>query len=182
MESLKCSICGKVAVVHLQQMVGGSEQTVWLCATCARNYGVFPRGALPFSVVKNVEVALFSDFNVNENAKYCLHCGCTMELFQKNGSLGCAQCYEDLRGDLLPLLENIQKSLKHMGKNPRNFVPMVKKSTTKKSTDQASLVEQLQKAIDEERFEDAAKIRDQLRLGAKNESDSHITRSLWETF
>jgi protein-arginine kinase activator protein McsA len=76
-----------------------------------------------------------------------------------------------LKQDLLPLLENIQKSLKHMGKSPEKFEPMVKKSTAKKSTDQTSLVQQLQRAIDEERFEDAAKLRDQLRLRTKNEGD-----------
>ncbi|MDR0417824.1 MAG: UvrB/UvrC motif-containing protein [Puniceicoccales bacterium] len=169
MESLKCSICGKKAAVQLRQMVNGSEQTIWLCAVCARNYGVFPQNTLPFSVIKNIEAALFSGFN--EKEKYCLHCGCTMEFFRKNGYLGCAQCYEDLRGDLLPLLENMQKFLKHIGKSPKKFGPIVKKSTAKKSTDQVSLLKQLQKAIDEERFEDAVKIRDQLRLRTKNEGD-----------
>jgi protein arginine kinase activator len=165
MESLKCSICGKPAAVHIEQVVHSIKQTINLCESCARSYGVLTSNVLPFSVAKNIGAALFGDLDPSETVHDCCeHCGYTMELFKKTSNVGCPQCYESLREKLLPLIENMQKNLEHIGKQPKGFIIGAKKALTKES-----LEEKLQRAIEGERFEEAAKIRDKLR-SLKNEN------------
>jgi protein arginine kinase activator len=163
MEPLKCSICGGEAAVHLQQVIGGTEQSIHLCTACARNYGVLPVQS-SFSITNNVGVLLFGGAISAANPQcFCRHCHCTLESFKKDGHLGCAQCYDDLKDDLFSLLENLQKSLTHVGKKAKVSEPKAAPPVVP-----APLKDQLKTAIAEERFEDAAKIRDQLRTQNEN--------------
>ena len=164
MDAPKCSICGRPAIVHLQQVVGGVEQKIELCEVCARNYGVLPNDESPFSVLKSISSALFSQLGSSIRGARCSQCGCTSESFRERGQLGCAQCYQDLEDKLLPLLGNAQKSLQHIGKFPKTF-----KKNEPKSSSLDDLSAKLKRAIDEERFEDAAKLRDQIRNFQENE-------------
>ncbi|MDR1907119.1 MAG: UvrB/UvrC motif-containing protein [Puniceicoccales bacterium] len=159
MELLKCNICGNPAVVHIEQVVQGMKQSISLCETCARSYGVLTNNKVPFSVVQNIGTALFGDLSLSIAPRIsCNHCGYTVELFKKMGRLGCSQCYEYLGEQLLPLIDNMQKGLKHIGKQPKGFVVHEEKNLTKEM-----LERELRQAIEAERFEEAAKIRDQLR-------------------
>jgi protein arginine kinase activator len=159
MESLKCSICGKPAAVHIEQVIQGIKQSISLCEFCARSYGVLTNNMTPFSVVQNIGTALFGDLSLPfAPAVNCQHCGYTMELFKKTGYLGCAHCYEYLDKQLLPLIENMQKSLHHMGKRPKGVIVSNEKDSTKEA-----LEDQLRQAIGAEHFEEAARVRDQLR-------------------
>ncbi|MDR1590695.1 MAG: UvrB/UvrC motif-containing protein [Puniceicoccales bacterium] len=166
MELLKCSICGNPAAVHIEQVVQGMKQSISLCEACARGYGVLTSNMVPFSVAQNIGTALFGDLSLSLVSQgSCQRCGYTVELFKKMGYLGCAQCYEHLGKQLLPLIENMQKSLQHVGKRPKGFVVCEEKNLTKES-----LEEKLQQAIVAEQFEEAARIRDQLRV-LQNEND-----------
>jgi protein arginine kinase activator len=160
MELLKCSICGKPAAVHIEQVVQGMKQSISLCEACARGYGVLANNAVPFSVTQNISTALFGNLSLSlVSQSSCQRCGYTMELFKKTGYLGCAQCYEHLGEQLLPLIENMQKKLHHRGKRPKGFAVGEEKDLTRES-----LEKELRQAIEAEHFEEAAKIRDQLRL------------------
>ncbi len=82
----------------------------------------------------------------------------------KKSRVGCMQCYEDLKNDLMAMLRGTQKSLKHTGRRPK---PLRAKITKKKILrEPGTLALKLKKAIAEERFEEAAILRDQL---SKNE-------------
>jgi protein arginine kinase activator len=74
------------------------------------------------------------------------------------GYVGCAQCYEDLKNKLLPLIGNMQKGVRHIGKQPKGFIPR-----TEDMAERKVLEKKLRQAIEGEHFEEAAKIRDQLR-------------------
>ncbi|MDR1434795.1 MAG: UvrB/UvrC motif-containing protein [Puniceicoccales bacterium] len=167
MESLKCHVCGKPAVVHLEQMVNGMKQVVNLCEACARSHGVLPNHVKQFYLAKNIGATLFGDLipSIVSDSR-CNHCGYTLELLRKSGNLGCPQCYENLKEKLLPIIQNMQKSLKHRGKQPKGFV-----TNPKKNSQKISLEEKLRRAIEGEHFEEAAKIRDQLRLLSENGND-----------
>jgi protein arginine kinase activator len=159
MEFLKCSICKKPAVVHIEQMINGVQRVIHLCETCARNYGVLPNNVLPFSVAKNIGAALFGDLDPSQKSSRCCdNCGYTLELFKETGQLGCAHCYEGLKKKLLPLIENMQKGVRHIGKRPKGFILRTNDVSQRKV-----LEGKLRQAIEGEHFEEAAKIRDQLR-------------------
>lgn len=120
METSKCSICGKESIVHLQQLVNGSMQHIYLCETCARNYGVLPNDSLPFSIVKTASYALFN--KVSTQAKFnksCKICGQNAQDIINNGSVGCSQCYVCLEENIVMSLQKIQKSLIYSGKRPK---------------------------------------------------------------
>lgn len=82
----------------------------------------------------------------------CPACGFTSEDVRKTGRLGCPECYEAFSSMLQEVLNDCQKGLHHSGKIPSKMQGVRKDRLEK----------ELRQAIAEERFEDAAKIRDQL--------------------
>jgi protein arginine kinase activator len=121
----------------------------------------------------------------------CSQCGCTPMSFKETGRLGCPNCYKDLRLLIDGIVESSQKGGVHKGKGPRSLTaedldkicPMStissylvdtpvadisKKGTAKKKKSVVrrnkcdELREKLKTAISEERYEDAAKLRDEL--------------------
>ncbi len=121
----------------------------------------------------------------------CDNCGMSYHEFVDTGKLGCNHCY-DIFADLLdPVLKNIHGSSTHVGRRSRltasdkeNVAKDVKNATTKniKEKDNMEKGSKLEKkakdikqdkleklnadlklAIKEERYEDAAKIRDEIK-------------------
>jgi protein arginine kinase activator len=91
----------------------------------------------------------------------CPACGLTYADFKKIGRLGCGDCYNVFRKYLAPLLKRIHGSNQHIGKNPAKSKIVPKLS--KKKPGLLELKNQLQKAISEEAFEEAAHLRDQIK-------------------
>ncbi|MDP6685326.1 MAG: UvrB/UvrC motif-containing protein, partial [Candidatus Omnitrophota bacterium] len=95
----------------------------------------------------------------------CPRCGLTYEDFKKVGRLGCGECYTAFKEVLLPLLKRIHGSTQHYGKAPQNFQkpkPSIPAPSKSKNGLQ-ELKDKLQKAIQNEEFEEAAKLRDKIR-------------------
>jgi len=88
----------------------------------------------------------------------CPKCGSTLEEIVESGRIGCAECYQTFRNELMPTIENIHGKASHVGKRPRAH----KRELPEKTLLQ-QLQEQLQKAVREEKFEDAAALRDKIR-------------------
>jgi protein arginine kinase activator len=88
----------------------------------------------------------------------CPDCGLTYADFKKIGRLGCGECYAAFRKYLAPLLKRIHGSSQHMGKTPFKAG-----KATKKKMDMQDLRTKLQRAIEAEEFEEAARIRDQIK-------------------
>ncbi len=93
----------------------------------------------------------------------CEHCGITWAEFRQSGLLGCEHDYALFEKDLSPLLQRAHEgATHHVGKVPvrrgGSGVPM------KKSVDIAKLRKELQRAVEAEDYERAAKYRDAIRL------------------
>lgn len=86
----------------------------------------------------------------------CPSCGFTYRKFLKVGKFGCPTCYETFRQQLPSVLERLQADTKHVG--AKQWV-----ETAKLQEQIEVLRQQLQLAIAEERFEEAAKLRDETR-------------------
>lgn len=89
----------------------------------------------------------------------CPNCGFTFRQFLNEGKLGCPQCYETFSNQLPQVLTKIQAGTKHNGKAPgklSNSNEWLRKQIE-------SVREKLQLAIVDERFEDAAKLRDEIK-------------------
>ena len=89
--------------------------------------------------------------------KSCPSCGFTYRQFLKQGKFGCGQCYETFSEQLPQLRERLQAGTQHVG--------YMEEGPSKEKVEQQiqELRSSLQQAIAEERFEDAASIRDEVR-------------------
>lgn len=152
--SLKCDICSKPATVHLTQIVNNKIHKVDLCEECAQAKGVTdPSG---FSLADLLVKASLNPEPGHEQVR-CERCGFTQQDFKRLGRFGCPTCYEAFQGMLDPLLGNMHKGTAHKGKVPRRALE--RKSLYDRLT---SLETELETAIKAERYEDAARFRDEI--------------------
>lgn len=155
---IKCSLCGKPATVHLTQIINNKVHKVDLCEECAQAKGVTdPSGfSLADLLIKG---ALNSETPAEgEGSLVCPSCGFTQQDFKKVGRFGCPKCYDAFRPMLMPMLPSMHKGSTHTGKIPQ------------RALDRRTIYDRLTKlemeldiAIKSERYEDAARFRDEIR-------------------
>ena len=88
----------------------------------------------------------------------CEQCGMTYGEFQKGGMLGCANCYKVFKTPLTALLQRVHGNTQHAGRIPEGA-----HSGTSIRMNIDRLRQKLQKAIADEEYEQAAKLRDAIR-------------------
>jgi len=152
---LKCDLCSKPATVHLTQIVNNKVHKVDLCEACAQAKGVTdPSG---FSLADLLLKASLNPEPAVSNGVRCEHCGFTQNDFKKHGRFGCPVCYETFRGVVEPMLDNMHNGTSHTGKIPHRAIE--RKSLYDRLT---KLEIDLTEAIKSERYEDAARTRDEI--------------------
>lgn len=155
-----CDICGKSeASVHLTEIVDNEMSELHLCEKCAREKSVQMEQHFGLSDL----LAGLADFGGPLEAQAaaknkCPSCGLTYNDFKKIGRLGCSECYGAFKEFLIPLLKRIHGSTHHLGKAPLKTAKVAR--TTSPLGD---LKAKLQKVIQDEEFEEAAKLRDKIR-------------------
>lgn len=166
--SIQCQICGEPATVHLTQIVNNQIHKVDLCEKCAKEKGVTdPEG---FSLGDILGKSLMPGPAPATEGMRCENCGWTPEDFRENGVFGCPSCYEAFRSLINPALTNMHRGGRHAGK-----IPVRSRKRLLKSRKLSTLRHELETAVAEERYEDAARIRDEIRsfeeLSAVNTED-----------
>ena len=163
-----CDICNKVpATVHLTEIIDDQITELHLCEKCAREKSVNMEQQFGLADL----LAGLAEFgSVKEQAEglikiKCANCGLSFSDFKKIGRLGCSECYVTFRRYLGPLLKRIHGSGQHAGKTPVKVA-----RTARKRSNLEELRDKLQTAIEEEEFEKAAKIRDQIKQLEKKEA------------
>ncbi len=167
---LKCDLCAKPATVHLTQIVNSKIHKVDLCEACAQAKGVTdPSG---FSLADLLLKASLNPESSGVDTK-CESCGFTQQDFKKTGRFGCPACYGHFGALLEPMLDSMHKGSTHTGKVPSRA--LARKSLYERLT---QLETELDQAIKAERYEDAARYRDEIsqvrstsdrKAGAKHE-------------
>ena len=97
----------------------------------------------------------------------CDNCNLKFDDFINTGKFGCAKCYETFERKIDPILKNIHGSNRHIGrlgsiKNISNK-NVEEEKKDKKESKLDILKQDLKDAIKEERYEDAAVIRDKIK-------------------
>jgi protein arginine kinase activator len=161
---MKCDNCNKQATVHLTEIKSGKKIEKHLCEQCAaQNEGLPVKSHMPINELLTNFVMAHSGLQQREaGSSACETCGITWAEFRQSGLLGCAQDYQQFEKDLAPLLHRAHEGgTHHIGKVPArrggSGVPM------KRTVDLAKLRKELQKAVEAEDYERAAKLRDQIR-------------------
>ncbi len=93
----------------------------------------------------------------------CPNCGITFREFRSQGRLGCPHDYIAFAKELKPLLENIHGETQHNGKFPKRapHASQLQYRLIKLRSD-------LRNAVEEEEYERAARIRDEIQSLEKN--------------
>ena len=162
-----CDVCGKnSATVHLTEIIDEQMNELHLCEDCARHKSAAMEQQFGLSDLL-AGMADFEKPNKNEEAvtAKCPSCGLTYADFKKIGRLGCGECYNTFRQYLAPLLKRIHGANQHVGKTPlkAKAKPVGQILVSKKKIDLQELKARLQKAIEKEAFEEAARLRDQIK-------------------
>lgn len=169
-----CCICKeKEATVHLTQIAGDKMQKVDLCEECAKNKGVNdPAG---FSLA-DLLLGLGASQEIEQSAGgaelKCPRCGFTQADFKKAGRLGCADCYNTFSEGLEGLLKTMHKGVRHIGK-----VPAALQQTRDLAERLKTLQKKLAKAIEEENFEQAAILRDEIKQMGNKTGNATSTKA-----
>lgn len=161
-----CQECRKrPATVHLTQIINDEQQAEHLCEQCAREKGEFTFEYPPFSIqnlltgLMNLDTQPAGQVVGYTTLKVqCDGCGLTYAQFGQIGRFGCSRCYPTFGERLLPLMRRIHGSTQYVGKVPERAGGAVK---LRKSIDE--MRRQLQTLVAQEEFEQAARLRDQIR-------------------
>jgi len=154
-----CNECGKNdATVHVTHIINGKKTENHLCEDCAKkNQSLFNSS---FSM-ENLFSAMLN--NAFSGATYlptkgCSTCGMTYEQFRNIGKFGCGDCIETFKPKLMPVIKNIQGYETHQGKIPKRAG-----GDYKVQKEMEKLRKELKQMIDQEEYEKAAELRDQIR-------------------
>ena len=163
----KCDKCGNASVYHSKLIVNGVSQSTNLCRDCAIKEGVFNNE--PTGLFDDI-LSSFTNFMGLEGAKdvVCPVCKTTLREFKTNGRLGCTNCYEAFSEEVANIIKKIAPFEKHKQQELAPIKPKAKRLTKEEKV--AKLRQDMQLAVSEERYEDAAKIKKQIqKLEAENE-------------
>lgn len=165
---MKCQHCNQnEATTHIKRNINGNREEMHLCSECARELGVMDEFRMPSmsemfsdSFLGNFLGAGVAAMNSLAGVDRCSSCGSSFNDIVKSGHIGCADCYTRFEDKLEPSIRKLHGKTKHIGK----FISYSEDEHKEepKISELDSLREQLKSAINEQRFEDAAVIRDKI--------------------
>lgn len=161
-----CQNCGKrEARVHFTKIINNQKIEIFLCEQCAKE-----KGQINFSF--SIDPFKISEFfsglmghqsqaplkTTEEEDIYCDKCKMSFNQFKKQGKLGCDGCYEKFEDKLNPLMNRLHGHVQHNGKVPEKISKSLAASRKVEE-----MKKELNRAIQNEEYEMAAQIRDQIK-------------------
>ena len=150
-----CQRCKKKpATVHLTEILHNEKRERHLCEDCAKEEGVAMKTQM------NLQDILSGMLNAHQAAGReanltCPDCGLTYAEFRQQGRFGCPHDYEVFAEPLKEVLQKVHGATEHTGKMPQRAGADL--------TAQRQLMQlrrQLQAAVEGEKYEEAARLRD----------------------
>lgn len=159
-----CQECGERPATLCFTKDGNEESIEFhICEPCAREKGYpIPKTTHEPSSDNLWEVESHSDSSVSdegaEQNSECEKCGLTYEEFNRTGRFGCNECFKQFAEHLPSLFRHIHvTTATHSGKIPKRNREWIQ------NKNQLELLkEQLQHFIEQEKYEQAAALRDQI--------------------
>lgn len=159
---MKCEICHlNQAARSVKRNIEGDEKELFVCDSCARTSP--HAGSVPTSltdILFSLGMQVGGQDKIEDNV--CPACGISRSEIREKHRLGCPKCYDVFVTDIRTFLSAQQPVMSPTGKGAEGGV-------ARGATDK--LKEALEKAVAEERYEDAAEIVETIRrAGVKTES------------
>jgi protein arginine kinase activator len=168
-----CDFCkSNEASIHLIKVTNNNVEKINLCMDCIKNYSFFSTEDFFNDLTKilskffeiDIKISnkddsdkLFEGVSVDDNKK-CSFCNIDLNTIKSIGRVGCANCYNEFRDVLNPIVKTIHGSLEHKGK-----VPVKSSNDVKIEKEIRDLKYQLKEEVTVENFEVAAKLRDTIK-------------------
>jgi len=182
-----CDNCKKnTATIHMKGLANGLKAELHLCQECSVGISNMVQMEMPINlenlfgnlantdapislenIFKGIMESVQSIGHVPQPANIkiarkapgpCTTCELTYEQFKTTGKLGCEACYQAFPKEIVALFKNVQSSSHHEGKFPKRFGTQIRQQR-----EVGKLRTSLRKAVDDENYEEAARIRDQIR-------------------
>ena len=156
----RCDRCENPATVHLTEIKAGQKTERHLCEKCAATLHVPSAGKELAKLLKSFEPAMvLAQAGPAVASLTCPECGMTYAEFRQHGRFGCAHDYEVFAEQIEKLLKRIHGGTRYAGKRPGGGA--IKPPP---SRDELLRVRSLlDEAIKAENYEEAARLRDQIR-------------------
>ena len=165
---MKCERCNeREATVLYKQTINGEYTEAHLCAECAAKAqgeagfsAHFPFGGDLFGNLFGISAPLKAPAS-----KKCEGCGASFADIRRAGKVSCPRCYESFAAELEPTIRSLYGNTVHVGRAPAE-----RKAARDKQNRAAQLKKELREAIETEKFEDAARLRDEIKALEKEEN------------
>ncbi len=181
------------ANVSYTQTINGVTEEINLCSECAAETGILNAGIEAFDFPNYIgqtafnfpfeTQSFFPEQQLRQKTAHmqCSECGQTLADFKRTGLFGCPHCYEDFRAFIEPMLDEIQSTHVHVeqdqisaqdtektdseegNSNQNKDVSNDKAESESQNPEIIKLKKELQELIKQEKYEEAAKVRDQIR-------------------
>ncbi|SDC77267.1 Protein-arginine kinase activator protein McsA [Melghirimyces thermohalophilus] len=166
---MQCQECGKrPATLHYTKIINGEKTEFHLCEVCAKGKGEQMPGVESFSIhnllsgLLNLDGQFAEDPNARSSVATqglrCPTCGLTYSQFSKIGRFGCSDCYQAFSDRLDPLFRRVHGHTTHRGKVPERTGGKLR---IRREIDE--LKQEMSRRIENEEFEEAARLRDRIR-------------------
>lgn len=172
---MQCDYCDSKATVFFTQVIGDSSKKSSLCGKCAEQKGVTdPQGFLldgmNLSQISEQAASAAAGGGMVPQAAgaseaplgdagsgICPGCGFAFDDLKKTGRLGCSQCYQFFREEILHNLGGMHKDTCHVGRVPEGMLEAFK---NRQQLEKLEL--EMKAAIADEDYEKAAALRDEI--------------------
>ena len=157
-----CQKCHKsLATMRYAEVVSGKVSELQLCPDCLNRMqdetaSGFELAGIAATRGKQRSAPAAAEAKVPN--RVCRVCGADLKDAIQSGRVGCGACYDALGDSLEPLLRGFHVGLRHRGKEPH-----VTDERKLKRTELHSLRALLRSTLKSENYEEAAKLRDQIR-------------------
>ena len=175
---MKCDNCGKNnANVRYLRNINGVKTEMNLCEDCSKKLGITDIGfnmPIDFSsflggFLEDFENPELLSLIGNRDEVKCKGCNSTFENILNTGKFGCPECYETFESEIDEILNKIHGKNRHVGRIGKIERAKVteKQSEPENKKDNKSklekLKEKLKELVKEENYEEAAKVRDEIK-------------------
>ena len=165
---MKCENCNeRDATVHYTEIEGSNKHEIHLCEECYRQKATPVQKVVDFAeLLKNLLHGTLKEQGAAARAM-CPTCGISLAEFRASGRFGCPNDYTVFREAIAPLMEKIQHGTRHVGS-----VPSRAGNELQRENELIRLRRELERAVQREEYEVAAKLRDQIRTLAGDKDGS----------
>lgn len=158
------------AKIHVTQIKSGNQTSVHLCPICAQESGISSKKAISIQSLISTLAGAGEEAAaaVNDDARAfvsCRSCGMSYNDFRQTGRFGCKDCYRVFEPHVSALIQKVQRGEQHEGKIPKRTGILLRDRIE-------DLRIRLTRAVEQEEFEAAARLRDEIRAleGAEESS------------